>query len=282
MPFTLGDVVPLGVQTRDPNNGNVLTNASNVSLTVTFVDPSGTVNTVSPIINNPSVGQYQADYLTTQAGLHAVQWHASGVMTSAYSDVFDVRPSVPGYIVSLTDAKKYLNIATTTNDEELRSFIEAATAIVEDVVGPVVVRTITEVHTRPSHVLVLHQPPVVSLVSMSSVLLNATSYDLSTMDLDPVTGILRRIDGTPISWRRAGASPVRIVYTAGRPVVPTAVTMAARVIIDHLWETQRGHTQGARPSPGGGRATQKKGPPPDLPPRARELLRPYRRAPAIF
>lgn len=276
--YDFSDLVPLTVQVTDPTTGT-LANSSAVVLTVIL--PDGTFTT--PSVSNPSVGQYQIDYAPTMVGLHKVRWVATGLNTSGYSDVFDVRDPSPPYLVSLADAKQYLNILTADNDEELRNFIEAATSIVEDVVGPVVVRTVTEVHPRPSNVLVLRCPPVVSLLSLTPLVANGFGVDVTALDLDPETGIVRRVDGLSIGRQHAGfqPTPVRAVYTAGRPAVPAAITMAARVVIDHMWETQRGHTQGVRPAPGGGRGT-KKGPVPTLPPRAQEYLRPYRRAPAIF
>lgn len=276
--YDFADPVPLTINVKDLNGA--LANAGAVVLTVSL--PDGTVVTPTPL--NPTVGVYQYDYQPTMAGRHIARWVATGANASSFVDTFDVRATTPDYLVSLADVKRYLNILTTTNDEELRSFIEAATGIVEDVVGSVVVRSVTETHTRPGRVLVLRSAPVVSLTSITSVLTNSgLSYDVTALDVDTDTGIVRRVDGLPLVWRRPGFSPtpVRIVYTAGRPIIPAAITMAAQVIIDHLWETQRGHTQGVRPAPGGGRS-QKKGPSPDLPPRARELLRPYRRSIAIF
>lgn len=278
--YDLADIVPLAIQTTNPNNNNELTNAGEVTLTVTFVDDTGTTVEINPHVINPSVGRYQSDYSPTVPGRHMVRWVATGAMASAYSDVFDVRPSTPNYIVSLADVKQYLNITTSTNDEELRGFIEATTDVVEDIVGPVIVQTVIETHTRPGRVLVLQRPPVLSLVSITSVLPGGWGYDAATVDVDPQTGIVRRLDG--LSLGGTHSFPLRVTYLAGRPVIPASITMAAKVIIDHLWETQRGHTQGVRPSPGGGRSAQKKGVPPTLPHRAQELLRPYRRAPAIF
>lgn len=276
--FDFSDPVPLSINVKDLN-GN-LADAGAVTLTITL--PNGTSITSTPL--NPATGVYQYDYQPTMAGRHVARWVATGANASSFVDTFDVRLANPDYLVSLADVKRYLNILTTTNDEELRGFIEAATGIIEDVTGPVVVRSVAETHTRPGRVLVLRSAPVVSLTSITSVLTNSgLSYDVTALDVDTDTGIVRRIDGLPLVWRRPGfaPTPVRIVYTAGRPVVPAAITMAAQVIIDHLWETQRGHTQGVRPVPGGGRS-QKKGPPLDIPFRARELLRPYRRSIAIF
>lgn len=277
----MADLVPLTINIKDVSG--VLANASMVTLIITM--PDG--NFATPSVTNPSAGVYLCDYQPTQPGLHMVRWVATGINTAGFSDAFDVRDATPPYIVSLVDAKQFLNISSTTNDEELRGFIESATQVVENVVGPVLIRPITEVHTRPGPVVTLTQPPVIALVSMTSILpsqmlTGGQAYDVTQLDLDPDTGIVRRLDGYPLGRRRTGfpPSPLRVVYTAGRRTVPASITMATRVIINALWETQRGHSEGTRPRPGGGRAnsSQKgKGVKDTIPPLALELLQPFRR-----
>lgn len=277
--YDLADLVPLTINITDANG--VLANASAVSLTIT--QPDGTF--AVPSVTNPSPGVYLCDYPPVMPGPHLVRWVASGTNASGFSDTFDVREATPPYIVSLVDAKQFLNITSTANDEELRSFVEAATQMVENVVGPVLLRPVTEVHTRPGQVLVLKQPPAIALVSVtaiqtSGVFTRTQVYDVSLLDLDPDTGIVRRLDGLPLGCRRAGLppSPLRVGYTAGRRMVPGSITMAARVVINHLWATQRGHFEGLRPAPGGGPNAPKKGKgtKDTIPHLALELLQPYR------
>jgi hypothetical protein len=52
------------------------------------------------------------------------------------------------------------------------------------------------------------------------------------------TGIVERKDGRWI------CGPLRWTYLAGRSDVPANVDLAARLILQHMWETQRGR-QGA-------------------------------------
>src|SRR5206468_2941706 len=108
-----------------------------VVLTVTL--PDGT--TVSPAVTNPpaETGRYRCDYPTVQAGRHLVRW-TSTTPTSAYTDMFDVRPTAPPLIVSLADMKQHLGKSDPGDDEELREFIEAATAVIEEHRGETVVR----------------------------------------------------------------------------------------------------------------------------------------------
>lgn len=272
MPFDLGDTVRLEAECRDADG--TLATAAAATLTLTL--PDGT--TSSPTVDAPATaGQYTHDYVTTQAGRHAVRWVFTGP-ACAYTDSFDVREAEPPTILSLADAKQHLNITGTTDDDELRGWIEATTAAVEWFVGPVVQRTVTEVHSRrTSASLALHQPPVVSLTTLAAVRTGGTSYVAADMDVDSATGIVTRLDGGSIS------GPLRVTYTAGRAVVPASITAAARIILQHLWRTQRAGSRG--PVFGGGDDFSVTEPIPGLgyavPNRAVQLLDPYRLSPGV-
>lgn len=234
MAIDLGDVHLLThTHTAGPN----LANAGTMRLEIT--GPDGVLTTVTPVVA-VSIGRYEYAHLTTQAGRHVARWVSTGTNPGASVDVFDVRPSDPGYLTSLAAARAHLNIDFGVHDDELRSFIEAVTPVVEDIVGPVVVRPFAEVHSA-GPMLLLHRPPVVALTSLISVHSGASGYLPAEMDVDPTTGIVRRLDGGGF------AGPLRVTYTAGRRVVPANITKAAEVILEHLWRTQRGHS-GGRPS----------------------------------
>jgi hypothetical protein len=229
MGFDLGDTVRLTGLCTDP--GGTAANATTVTLTITLPDDS----TATPTVTNPpaQTGQYTYDYVTSQAGRHTARW----VWTNpacAYVDVFDVRPTA-GLIVPLAAAKEQVNIpaATTTWDEELRGYIAATTRAVEGTVGPVLKRTVIEI--RPGgHLLLLNATPVLALTSLTGVYSSGISYLPADLDVDLDNGIVRRKDG---GWF---VGPLRVVYTAGRPVIPENILLAAKIIIQHLWETQRG------------------------------------------
>ena len=227
MPFDLGDVVPLSVTVTD--SSGTAANAGSVVLTVTLPDQT----TETPAVTNPSTGTYTAEYTPTQAGRHIARWVATGANTSAYTEVFDVTEAAPLGVISLADAKTSLNIKTTANDEELRSYINAATRVVEHYVGPVAIRSFSEV--RPSgSVLVLSRIPVVAVTSLAPVYPSGVTYTVADLDVDAETGIVRHLSGL---WFYG---PQRVTYTAGRAVVADNWQVAARIIIQHLWQTQRG------------------------------------------
>lgn len=264
----LGEPVPIAFEVRDATG--TLTNAATVTLTITL--PDGT--TTTPPVTTTATGVYAYDYPTAQAGRHTWRVVTTGP-TSAYGPVvFHVNPAAPGPILGLDQVKAHLNMdpARTDDDTELRAVIDAATVVVEDIVGPVVARSFTEVHD-PGPLLALWQAPVIALTSMVPVLTGGTGYQPAEVDLDAETGIVRRLDG----GRFAG--PLRVTYTAGRRVVPANITQGGLEIIRHMWDTQRGHAA-ARPGLGDEELVPT-GAGWTVPRRVIELLAPHRKAPIL-
>jgi len=228
VPITLGAPVRLAAECR--TLAGELANASGVTLTITL--PDGT--TVSPPVTNPpaEIGLYTYDYVTEQTGRHAVYWTFTGPAGAA-AEAFDVRPADPPAILSLADARAHLNITNSRHDEELRGWIETTTQCVEHFVGAVVRRTVTELHTdlppQGARALALRGGPVIEVAGAAR--LDGTAVDTSGWDVDE-HDLVRRRDGGRIT------GPVRVIYLAGRPVIPANITSAARVILQHLWRTQ--------------------------------------------
>lgn len=236
MSFDLGAVVPLGTTVRDA--AGALANAGNMALTVTLPDnTSVTVATVAPA----STGSYAYDYPTVQAGRHTVRWLATGLNAGAYVDVFDVREAAPPMLFSLAAAKAKLDIPATStgDDEELREFIEATTQCVEFFVGPVARRVVQQVVTGGRDALVLHSPPVLAVTAVAALQTGQAALDVSLLDVDTSTGIVRRTDGGCFP-----AGDFRWTYTAGRTAVPANVSLAAKLILQHLWRTNYGASRG--------------------------------------
>jgi hypothetical protein len=270
VPYDLGDTVRLVGLCR--NAAGDLADAATKTLTLTL--PDGT--TTAPSVPAPSpTGTYTVDYTTVQAGRHLVRWTWT-TPDAAYTDAFDVREATPPLIVSLADAKAHLNITVATHDEELRGFIESATSVVEFFAGPVVRRTVSEVHGG-GPLLALSKTPAISLTSVAALLDGGASYTVADLDLDGSTGIVRRKNGSTFT------GPLRISYVVGRAIVPAPITHAARELIKHFWRTQLGSQFTSRassrdaddysePIPGLGYS---------IPNRVIELLQPFRRAPEV-
>jgi hypothetical protein len=217
-----------------------------VVLTVTLPDATS----ATPTVTGPVSGTWSATYVTSQAGRHAARWTGGG---QAFTDAFDVAAADAGGVVSLADAKAHLGKTSTTDDEEMRRFIAAATEFIEgEIGGPVVRTTKTEVvtghgvRTRTGvspgfgDLIFLTYSPVIQLLSVTTS--TGTTYDVSSLYLDAEAGIVT--PGTGYSLPR----PLFVVYDAGYGVIPALLQQAALDYIKWLWQSQRGPTP--LPQPG--------------------------------
>ena len=229
----LGSIYQVAVDVRDA--AGALADPSSADLTITLPDGS----TLTPAVPLPSTtaGKLRVDYVTTQVGRHAWRMVTSNP-TTAYSDVFDVRPAVPVGIVSLADARAQLNFGTseTADDDELRGFIGAATGAVERALGRVVVRrSFTDRFTINGSAteLLLRNVPVLSVTSVALVG-GGMSWDPANLYVDGESGLVAVASGP------AFAGVLDFTYQAGEVVIPDNYRLAALIILQHLWETQRG------------------------------------------
>lgn len=231
MAYDLGDPVPLSFEVLSA--AGVRTNATAVTLTITL--PDGT--TASPSVTNPpaTTGLYRHDYAPTQSGRHLVRWVATGP-AAAYTDAFDVRPAAPALIVSLADVKRQLNKSSddTVDDDELREYVEATTAIVEEVRGEAVVRraVVEDIELRcGTTAVLLGKRPIISLTSVATVDAVTT---WAVADLHVSKHGIVTVQSGPAFY-----GLVRFTYVAGYAVIPANFSLAAKIIIAHLWETQQ-------------------------------------------
>jgi hypothetical protein len=219
------------------DRAGALANAGAMAVTITL--PDNSTVTVSPVTPT-STGLYAYDYPTVQAGRHAVRWLATGVHAGAYTDVFDVRPAAPPMLFSLASAKAQLDITTTTDDGELREYIEATTKAVEYFVGAVARRTVTQVVRGGTDRVVLDTVPVLAVTSMTALGAWQESVPVDVLNVaDAESGVLRRTDGLAFTQ-----CEYHIEYTVGRTAVQPHVSLAARMILQHLWRTQYGAARG--------------------------------------
>lgn len=89
MTYEIGDSVRLSVTFTDVVSG-ALVNPTAVSLTLRL--PDGT--NANTLLVNPSTGNYYADYLTAQPGVHAYRWAGTGAHAAASEGVFVVSRSL--------------------------------------------------------------------------------------------------------------------------------------------------------------------------------------------
>lgn len=272
MTFQLGDVVPLSVTVKD--SAGQPANAGAVTLTVTL--PDGTTDVAGPI-SPTSTGVYDHDYATVQSGRHGVRWVATGANVSAFTDAFDVQPADNGDFISLADAKNHMNKSktktSTADDNELAGFVSAACSKIEELIGLVSPRSVTDtVHCRwrSRREIVLDQHPVIGVTSV--VVIGGSAIPQADLDsgvegweLDAGAGVLRHSSCWP-------TGRLQIVYRAGRTPVPGNVRLAALELASHLWRSSQQNYGGGRPGLSGSDDIVMPGASWALPNRVRELL----------
>jgi hypothetical protein len=234
MALTVGDTLPFATEVRDADGD--LADAGAVTLTVTL--PDGTAAAGSPFtIASVATGLYEkVDLISAMAGRYVGYWVATGLNSSAHTQVFHVRSGAEVALVSLDETKDHLNKlgSVVTDDQELERKIGSATGVVEYFCGPVIRRTYTDEVKGGGSSLILHHDQVVSVTSVTPILTSAPAVDVADLDVSP-TGIIRHKSGLSISW-----GPLRVVYVATRIDIPDELVEAALIIIAHLWDTQRG------------------------------------------
>jgi uncharacterized phiE125 gp8 family phage protein len=228
----LGAVYQVAVDVADASGAP----ADPADATLTIILPDG--STISPAVPAPTTtGQVRVDYVTAQAGRHVWRLVTAGP-TTAYADVFDVQPAAPDSIVSLAEARAHLNMRAdeTSDDDELRGFIAAATRAVERALGRAVVRrTITDRFdlSAPTTQVLLRTVPVQSITSVVSAD-GATTWNVADQRVDSQSGYVTVVSGAQLT------GSVDITYQVGMAVIPNDYRLAGKIIIGHLWETQRG------------------------------------------
>jgi hypothetical protein len=230
----LGAPVPLAFPVLD-DAGNPA-NADTVTLTVTL--PDGTAD--QPAVTNPPAlpGQYRYSYVPAQPGRHVVRWVAASP-AAAYTDMFDVAPANVPSIVSLADAKQFLGIDPddTSENDELRAWLAGVTSVIEREKNEVIARrqiTDTDWNEHPRSVRLWHVP-VISLDSLASADGTRTWDVTADVRVNPETGLVRLVNG-----RQSLYGDITAVYTAGYQVIPYHLMQASLVLLQHVWETQRG------------------------------------------
>lgn len=235
--YGIGTVVRLTTEVRN-SSGTLVTPAA---ITITIRLPDATI--VGPFTpTSDGTGLYHYDYTPVQAGRHIVRWTTT-TPTVVDEEPFDVAAmwSEAG-IISVDDAKTHLKLLSDDDREELAEFVRATNEIVERHAGTVLPLVCTERLRGGSPSLLLGHRPVISVTSVTLAggsLLAASGYELVAE-----AGVILRMVGDYESCWEGGR--ITVVYTAGRAVIPAAVLQAARVIVRHLWETQRGRMGGAR------------------------------------
>lgn len=214
-------------------SGGVAVDATAVTCTVTY--PDGTTEDLH--VDHYGTGTYRTGVRALMAGLHVIDWRATGLYESAYRDSFTAADPAHLLPLSLRQAKAHLNITTTTNDEELRTVIAAVASIGEAYTGRVFGRrTVVQTQTAIGEkFLMLDACPV---LTVTGVTVDGEALPAALWRLSPAAGVLTATSGV---WPYG--SEVVVTYTAGYRTQPGADVQGALRMIAHMWKYQRGSVQ---------------------------------------
>jgi hypothetical protein len=249
--------VRLSTTVRDTSG--TLVNAGAISLTVKLAQADGTLATTgtynSPV--NDGAGLYHVDVPAadlTAIGHYSYVWTSTGTGAGVSPPAdFDIHDPFEVGVLPLQDAKDTLNIpqSSTGSDAEIQSWIATIESSLERATGgPVVNRTVTEraEMLRGCSVIPVRQRPLVSVTSITAV--GGGAIGITDLDLDVNAGLIRRQLGLPFYGPYYWLPTVTVVYVAGWGVsVPAAFNSFARIVLAHLWTSQRA---GAAAMPMGG------------------------------
>lgn len=204
--------------------------------------PDGTALTPAPEVDGDQE-PVQAQFVPPMPGRYLLTWSVEGEAT--HTDILDVWPEDPRFIISVDDAAVGLNAkgkASADYLDDLRLYVAAATPVIEDIVGPVVPTAETETIDGGRTAIVLPKVPE-SIISV-------------TVNGEPVEnyycqyGILYcGTRGYPTAF---GWGEVTITYRVGKAVIPPNIRLATRELVRHWVQIGKHAVGGSRPDPGDG------------------------------
>jgi hypothetical protein len=236
--ISAGGMYPIAFDVKDTTGA--LTHATTATLTITL--PDGT--TATPAITDATVsGQYRLAYQTTIPGRYTAHATTTGPVTS-FDDEFDASPTPWPAIISLADAKAQLNMPLTdhSKDDLLRDYIAGITGAAEDYVNETIVRRVVTDRLdlcygtwgwgRHQFRLWMApvQTPLISVISWDGTI----TWDVTKLWVTQ-SGVVHVVPGgIPVTGL------VDVTYAPGYAQVPGRYRRGALVMLQHVWETQRG------------------------------------------
>ena len=194
------------------------TRPDGATLTVEVIRPDGTPGTATV---DQATGK--ATLLADMAGRWRISWGTdTGLL---YTDVFDVWPEDPRFIISVEDAVEGLSAHRANKGymDDLRLYIAAATPVIEDITGPMVLSTYTFEANGGS----------------ASVVLSWATQEVTQVHVDgvPVTDWYVEHSILYAGTRQSsGVFPQGLLTAtvqAGRRSIPPNVRLAARELVRH-------------------------------------------------
>lgn len=214
------------------------------TVTCTVTAPDGT----NPTVSVDRTGTYPlAPVPALQIGTYLLVWTITGAVVGAAQDQFTVvAPQID--LLSLPELKDELALDPddTEKDPKLRGWLKAATGVIENVTGPILPRTVTEVFDGGATTVILSSRWVASITSVteydstSTTTLSEQTYGVpgtaAGYSWDRVTNILTRRDATGYrTFFRGGLGAVQVIYRAGLVTIPEDIQTATAELIRHWY-----------------------------------------------
>jgi hypothetical protein len=165
------------------------------------------------------------------AGRWTIRW-TSTTPAGAYTDIANVWPQQPGFLISVDDARQALGMREGTSADvldELRLFIAAATPVIEDITGPILVRQqVVEISPNWSYTFLPGYRGQSVAVTYKD---TSTPLDVSQFYTDDLTAGVLYLNPT--------SRPVLVTYSVGTGIIAPNVQLATRELVRHLWQIAR-------------------------------------------
>jgi hypothetical protein len=197
--------------------------------------PTNLIQTLDPPTTD-GVGLYHSilDDDIAAFGHYAWKFSTTEPGKTVRSGVLDVYDPLAQEMLGLDEAKDYLNISLDNHvhDDEIGGFIRTLVPAVEYFAGPVEPKT----YRRTVHgyfEVVLSPAPIIEITSVNSY---GAAIDPLLLTVDSELGIVYYSDLRTVFPR----GRLDFTFVAGRRIIPENISHGAKVILDHLWQTQRG------------------------------------------
>lgn len=207
--------------------------------------PDGTTLTPAPTVSVAAGLQQSAVFIAAQPGMYALTWTIPG--GAIHTDVIDVWPLKPRYLVSVADATRRLAIAGPAAVaaasrvewfEYLSLYIASATWVIESITGDLLPKERQYVASGNGEKRALVLPA--SEITVQSVTVDGVALVANDQyKVDTMAGIVISDSFTQ------GDLNIVVEFTAGSTLVPPPARQACLEIVAHMWQISR---QGARES----------------------------------
>lgn len=264
---------------------------------------SGKVQYAFTAADTANWGDYQATWQVTLPGGALMTFPTVGYLNITVEQSL---ATAPQQLVSVADAKEYLNIPSTdrTQDAKLTRFINSLRPVVEAITGPIIPQQFDEWHDGGNTwVSLRHRPSTGYGTSPRLTILACSEYvgpiewplaivgspdqsQLYSCQPDARTGrVVRRTAGGGVQPFPYGPQSVHVVYEAGQNIVPANVYEGALELVRINYQGTQQSTRAPGPYPFRDDETLMEAPGAPIgylvPGRVRELLAPTRRHPSI-